>query len=131
MTLIKKKIIYMTKCVTILNVGAEGGSITLIQKGSYFFYSTDETSMLDLLPDEFEVDELINTSAKFNTFDDAMNSLLNKYPVFYLYPISVHPEFSQNVKKHFLKFKSNNDENGRFEEWDSIFLSIDNSDIKT
>ena len=92
----------------ILELGGEGGSIQLITNGTVFLYSTSETAMLDLLPGEFSEKELKHTSPVFSAFDEAFASLMKRYPVFHLHPLTIDPQYLEQIKTYFLKYKSAN-----------------------
>jgi hypothetical protein len=94
----------MKEHVLILEVGGDGGSIKFIQNGSTYFYTTDETAMMDLLPGEFNIEDLTSASIGFTSFDDALKSLINKYPLFSLYPLTIHPEYRQRISEYFIRY---------------------------
>ncbi|MGB8259478.1 MAG: hypothetical protein WCE75_03975 [Terracidiphilus sp.] len=84
---------------TILELGAEGGSLTLFGNrdaaGQWRFWTqTDETTMIDLLDGEdlSGLGSLDNTSAPVYSLHEAL-ALLDKYPWYRLTPLQVHPEF--------------------------------------
>jgi hypothetical protein len=84
---------------TILELGAEGGSLTLFGNrdaaGQWRFWTqTDETTMIDLLDEEdlSGLGSLDNTSAPVYSLPEAL-ALLDKYPWYRLTPLQVHPEF--------------------------------------
>lgn len=62
----------------ILEAGADGGSIKLLQINNYFVYSTNETTLRDIDP-ELTLEELKSVSDIFPTFAYAMKSLLERY----------------------------------------------------
>jgi len=115
----------MNNNVLILKLGGEGGTIQLITNGISFLYSSDETAILDLLPGEFSEEELKHTSPLFSTFDEAFESLMGRYPVFHLYPLTVHPQYLEKIKGSFLKYKSANAEcqQWEFNSWENILNS--------
>jgi GTP pyrophosphokinase len=87
---------------TVLEVGAEGGSLAIIRErntqGTWEYWALrDEATIADLLPDEeFGKGELIERSAHKPAFEDAL-SLLDQYPWFRLIPMMVHPEFEKSI----------------------------------
>ena len=112
----------MNKNLLILKLGVEVGSIQLITDGKSFLYSSDESAMLDLLPGEFSEMELKHASPLFSTFDEAFESLIERYPVFHLYPLTIHPLYLEKIKSNFIKYKSA-DINGQqrgFDKWEHI-----------
>jgi len=102
--------INMKAHILILEVGGDGGSIKLIQNGSVYFYTTDETAMMDLLPGEFDIEDLTSISVVFTSFDSAMESLINKYPLFSLYPLTVNPEYQKRISEYFIRYLEATDE---------------------
>ena len=94
----------MKEHILILEVGGDGGSIKLIQNGSAYFYTTDESAMMDLLPGEFDIEDLTSASVEFTSFDSAMESLINKYPLFSLYPLTVNPEYQKRISEYFNRY---------------------------
>jgi hypothetical protein len=84
---------------TILEVGAEGGSVTLFgnrnDAGQWRFWTqTDETTMNYLLDEEDlrGLGSLVNASESVCSLTDAI-ALLDKYPWHCMVPLQVHPEF--------------------------------------
>jgi len=83
----------------VLEVGAEGGSITLLGNkdtvGQWrFWMRTDETTVTNLL-DKEDIQDLgspLRTSESVSSFPEAI-ALLNRYPWFRMTPIRIHPEF--------------------------------------
>jgi hypothetical protein len=87
---------------TVLEVGAEGGSITLLRERKagedwQFQVKTDETTLDDLLS---EVDrngiDFVAQTGYLHSFNEAL-PLLDRYPWFSLCPLKVHPEFLDAV----------------------------------
>lgn len=89
--------------VTILAIGAEGGSLTIFGERSTsgawsFFLHVDETATCDLLDEEDQQWlEPRSTSPRVHSFDAAI-ALLDKYPWFRLCLMEVHPEFAAAVR---------------------------------
>ena len=87
------------KSETVLEVGAEGGSLAILrqwnQNGAWDYWSSqDERTMLDLLPED-EIgnrDDLFQKSSRVGNFEDALLRL-DKYRWFALYPLKVSEEF--------------------------------------
>jgi hypothetical protein len=84
---------------TILELGAEGGSLTLFGKrdaaGQWRFWTQrDETAMIDLLDEEDlrGLGSLANTGESVSSLPEAL-ALLDKHPWYRLTPLQVHPEF--------------------------------------
>ena len=90
----------VNKSEIILEVGAEGGSITLygLQDPDGWRYFTsiiiDQTPLL--LPDEFDEPQIEKASGVVNCWEAALK-LIDRYPWHRLYPLTVHPEFCERV----------------------------------
>jgi hypothetical protein len=86
----------------ILEVGAEGGSLSILRKRKRqgiweYCAQRDETTMADLLPDEkFTKEELFERTGGKSTFEDALY-VLGRYPWSSLYPLKVHPDFAPSI----------------------------------
>jgi hypothetical protein len=109
--------------MVILEVGSEGGSVTLYKIGNQYFYSTNESTLADLL-DESEDIEYKSRSPKFDSFDLAMKSLMAKYRLFSLHPIEVNPDFKKKIIKYYEEFLINYGEKDFWgkDNWDSVLL---------
>ena len=107
----------------LLQVGGEGGSIQLVKIEDYFLYSTDETTLSEFVP-ELKPEELTSKSDVFTSFDQAMVSLLNRYPVFELYPVAVHPDFREKVIPYYQTFvlQPHHDRNWSNHEWEEMLF---------
>lgn len=86
---------------TILEVGAEGGSITLEGHrpgdGEWRFrVRTNESALLDLLGEEDHDAVAAPTQASWASWSEAMRKL-NTYPWPRLYPLTIHPEFADRI----------------------------------
>lgn len=84
----------------VLQVGAEGGSLTLVRyhvsgEKWQFAIIRDESTLADFLEEKDKVD-LFETLDSIATFEDAI-ALLNKYPWPNLCPLVVHPEYANRV----------------------------------
>lgn len=84
---------------TILELGAEGGSLSLFgsksAEGQWRFWTkTDESTMDDLLYEEDlrGLGSLVNASKSVSTLPEAF-AVLDKYPWWGMIPLQVHPEF--------------------------------------
>src|SRR5208282_2757906 len=90
-------------CEVVLEVGAEGGSLTLRRErdadGDWqFWVERNETALYDLLSEEdrSEIGGYFAQTGYVYSFHEALD-LLDKYPWFRLYPVQVHPEFLDAV----------------------------------
>jgi 5-methylcytosine-specific restriction endonuclease McrA len=88
---------------TVLEVGAEGGSLAIVRQrnenGAWEYWSLrDETTMLSLLPEDEVVnrDNLLEKSSHLGSFKNALLRL-GQYPWFRLIPLKVHSEFADLV----------------------------------
>ena len=88
---------------TVLGVGAEGGSITLIREkragGDWEFQmKTNETALYDALSEEDRngIGEYFAQTGYVRSFHEGLR-LLDRYPWFRLQPLEVHPEFLDAV----------------------------------
>jgi hypothetical protein len=83
----------------VLEVGAEGGSLTLLRakakSGEWqFWIERNETAVYDLLSEEDrgEIGKYFAQTGYVHSFQEALQ-LLDKYPWFRLYPVEVHREY--------------------------------------
>jgi hypothetical protein len=97
--LVSDNIAERTQREVVLEVGAEGGSITLVRERHgeedwKFWVHTDESSMADLLDDDdlAGMGSLSSKTSGVHAFSDAM-TLLDGYPWITLAPLYVHPDF--------------------------------------
>jgi len=111
----------MKKEKLILEAGADGGSVHLFQINEYFLYATDESTLKDFVPDLTD-EELKSKSDIFTSFAQAMESLIEKYPIFNLYPLHIHPDFKNVIIPFYQRFCSKNKrhENRKDGEWDHL-----------
>ena len=85
---------------TILQVGAEGGSLSILRYrepgGEWrFLVYRNESLMVDFLEEADQV-QLEDTSGAVAFFPDALK-ILGKYPWFMLYPLVMHREYEAIV----------------------------------
>jgi hypothetical protein len=83
----------------VLEVGAEGGSLTLVRETVWRFrMERNEAAIYDLLSesDRTEVENYSGQSESVSSFHDALD-LIDKYPWCRLHPVHVHPEFLDEV----------------------------------
>lgn len=107
----------------ILVCGAEGGSVALIKKNETFFYTTDETTFLELT-DEFTRENLISTSTVFSSVEKAIDDLVERYNVFSLFPEKLDPKYKTVLQNAYFKNRNRNDE-CLSEEWLEKLFQID------
>jgi hypothetical protein len=86
----------------VLQVGAEGGSLTIVRyhvsgEKWQFAIIRDESTLADFLGEE-DKEDLFEALDSIATFEDAI-ALMNKYPWPNLYPLVVHPEYANRVRK--------------------------------
>lgn len=117
------------KPVKIIEVGAEGGRITLsgyeTEQGEWrFFRETDESSLMSLMPKEdTDGPEFRTESETVSGWSNALK-ILNRYPWPCLYPLYVHPDFTYEVMQE-LKRASAEMEHIDFGEWDAVCAGKD------
>lgn len=107
----------------ILEFGGDGGSVKLIKIEKDYYFTTDESAFMDLLPGEFEADELVSTSGPFDDFDSAFEVMLKKYRVFSLCPLSVDQNFINYIRGYYDEYvKWLKDPSGNYnkDEWESL-----------
>jgi hypothetical protein len=87
----------------VLEVGSEGGSLTLLRarttsKNWRFWIERNETALYDLLSEEDrgEIGEYFAKTGYVDSLQEAL-SLLDRYPWFDLYPLEIHPEYRNLV----------------------------------
>jgi hypothetical protein len=95
----------------ICEIGVEEGTISFFRfkKGNQdrFFFTTDETGYFDFEPAyEFEKREGVNYIREFDGFKEAFVALLEKYPIFVLVPLEVHPRYKSEFRTAFQNFLS-------------------------
>jgi len=78
----------MNKNEIIVDLGAEGGSVTL------YGFRTERGWLFSM--ETSELDECPQRSGVVDTWPAALN-LLDKYPWVSLFPISVHPDFRKKI----------------------------------
>ena len=105
----------------LLEAGGEGGSIQLVQINDYFLFSTNESTLKEFVP-ELTLEELKSESDVFTTFEDALAGMLDKYPIFELFPLSVHPDYRMKVMAYSREFCSRRDkqEYRRLRDWEEL-----------
>ena len=84
----------------VLQVGAEGGTLTIVRyhvsgEKWQFAFIRDESTLADFLGEE-DQEDLLEALDSIATFEGAI-ALMNKYPWLDLYPLMVHPEYSNEV----------------------------------
>jgi hypothetical protein len=83
------------QCEVVLEVGAEGGSITLygLRTNQGWVFSR---KVIDQTPELIDEQSIATNSECVGPWEAALG-LLDRYPWPRLYPISVHPEFRDRV----------------------------------
>ncbi len=90
---------HFTKNIVILEVGTEGGSITLLGKrqGDDWLFTIDMLDSSHLFLDEDDgAGESINHQYIANSLEAAL-TLMDRWPWHRFHPITIHPEFSERV----------------------------------
>lgn len=85
----------MNACETILEVGAEGGSITLhgMRTNTGWLFSRE---VIDQTPELLDEDATQHRSEVVTSWPAALE-LMSRYPWRRLYPVEVHPEFRELI----------------------------------
>lgn len=102
----------------VLEVGAEGGSLTLVRETVWRFrMKQNEAAIYDLLSenDRSEAGNYSGQSVSVSSFQEALD-LLDKYPWFRLHPVHVHPEFLDEVLSE-VRTRGGEQEETRWREW--------------
>jgi hypothetical protein len=111
----------MRRRLLILEAGADGGSIKLLKINGNYFYTTNESTLRDIDP-TLTLEELQSQSDAFSTFSEAMKSMLERYPIFSLYPEMVNDNYKKRIAPYYYGFCCGNkhQENWNKEAWDKI-----------
>jgi hypothetical protein len=86
----------------ILEVGAEGGTLTIFGKRNLkgdwqFVINRDETALYEMLSEEDQDDIIACERSNYvSSFDEALK-LFDSYPWYSFYPLKVHPDFLDRV----------------------------------
>lgn len=85
----------MNECETILEMGGEGGSITLygIRTDAGWLFSRE---VIDQTPELIDEDAIEHRSEVVNSWPAALN-LMSSYPWRRLFPVKLHPEFKELI----------------------------------
>ena len=106
----------------ILELGAEGGSLKLVQINDYFIYSTDEGTLRDFVP-ELPPEAFQSQSNVFLTFEAAMKNLLETYKIFNFSPWTVHPDYKKRLIPYYQGFCccDKYEKQWNKDKWDKLF----------
>lgn len=88
----------------ILEIGAEGGGLKVYKTKEHYFFTTDESSFVDLLaPENPPTKELYNTSDFYDSFDQVMFHLHKKYDhIFNLYAIEIAKGYLPQIRAQYI-----------------------------
>lgn len=94
-------------CITILKIGAEGGSITLTgtrdENGNELFtLEINEVALLDLLSEE-DLEGIPETKPKTASTWQGAIELLDNYAWRKLLPLTIHPDYGELIREEFEK----------------------------
>ncbi len=115
----------------VLEIGAEGGSITLYgskdANGEWWFSRhTDERTMKDLLTEEDQIGlEFESFSERAKGWEGALK-ILSRYPWPCLYPLYVHPEFADSVMFE-VKKASGEQDHINLRHWAAVSFGVRNN----
>lgn len=106
----------------ICEVGSEGGSISFFrykkEDRDVFFFTTDETALFGFVPEfEYEKEPGVAYIEEFSNFRDAFQALLEKYPIFRLYPLEVSPTYKREFQEAYQSFLKMEDSENEDSEW--------------
>jgi hypothetical protein len=112
------------KPVKIIDVGAEGGGITLFgwkdEKGVWHYLrETDERTFMHMMSENEQKGLRFNSKTDSTTDWDEAIKLMYRYPWPCLYPLHVHPEFADRVKCE-LKKAGERWDHIDFHHWDAV-----------
>lgn len=117
------QIMHDFKQETILQVGADGGTIAILRRhisdGSWrFFKKISESFHADLLSEEEQEGLGFHTQDTcYESFSEALN-LLREYPWHKLSPLRVHPEFRQSIYERVVELSNADEEpNENLSKW--------------
>ncbi len=108
---------------TILKIVGEGGSIKLLKVNDEYYFTTDESTLMDFLDGELEEHEFKSDTGPFESFEIAFKSLMARYPIFKLYPRNICPEYISRILVHFnMYLETDKDANSTYsiDEWKEI-----------
>ncbi len=105
------------KLIKLLEVGAEGGAITLYKimdkVQTKYFYSLEE---IDYDLEDFST--IQKRSSLENTFNSVYNALIEEYPLLYnLYPVYIHSDIKTFISSEFTKISKDNSTNYSYSSW--------------
>ncbi len=109
----------------ICEVGSEGGSISFFRykknEQDVFFFTTDETALFEFAP-EFEFEKVPGVSyiEEFHNFQEAFEALLEKYPIFRLYPLEVSSTYKREFKEAYHNFLGLHKDEVKDERWNQF-----------
>lgn len=84
---------------TLLEIGGEGGSVKLYHSNDQFILQSNNSADLDMLDEEDQKGfEDIFKPEIFDSFDQAFEWFLDKYPVFHLYPEKIDLGYKSHIK---------------------------------
>ena len=113
------------QCEIILEVGAEGGRVTLFglrtEKGWIF-----SREVIDQTPEFIDESGIMHTSKAVDSWSNALK-LLDQYPWHSFYPLTIHPEFRERVFNAVVeRCKAENGENPiNLSNWEQLCCSAD------
>ena len=114
-----------SKPVKIIDVGAEGGGITLFgwkdEKGVWHYLrETDERTLMNMMPEDDQKGLCFYSKSDSTTDWDEAIKLMYRYPWPCLYPLYVHPEFVDLVMIALKNAPERYRERINFHNWDVV-----------
>lgn len=106
----------MNHCETLLEVGAEGGSVAIygMRTPSGWLFSEE---VIDQTPELIDEEAILYRSGLLDTWDAALQRL-DRYPWYRLYPLQVHPEFRDAIFEAVVsRYKADGAIGARIDDW--------------
>lgn len=109
----------------ICEVGSEGGSISFFrykkEGRDIFYFITDETALFEFASEsDFEIKPGVAYPNEFSSFREAFEALLEKYPIFRLYPLEVSPNYKKEFKEAYHNFLDLHKDEVKDERWNQL-----------
>lgn len=112
----------MKNKIKILEMGSEGGSITLYrmtdkEKNHWFYYSVNEMAY-----EEFDIEAVRKDSEFSSNITEAFEKMQKRYvSILSLYPLYVHPDYKIKVLAFLKKYIRQTNQSIDIHQWATIF----------
>ena len=120
----------MKKQITILEMGADGGSIKLCRitdsdMNHWFYHCVNEMAYEDL-----DIEAVHENSEFSPNITEAFEKMIDIYvSVLSLYPLVVHPDYKINILRYLKRYLRNTNNEYDFQQWARVF-QIDQDELK-